>query len=327
VVLDIKQARGRDLLLELVAGADVLVENFRPGVMDALELSTSTLHDANPRLLHCSITGFGHSGPYRDRPAMDVVVQAMSGFMAKTGFVDGPPVKSGVTIGDQVTATFAALAVVAALRQRDQDGRGRFVDVTLFESLLSFLWDEPVDYYADVGLPPRSGNVDLRSAPLGVYATRDGHVAIVITDNRQWVALCNRFGRSDLAQLTATDRQGDGVGPTNEVVAAWCLANTTAECMAVFTECDVPAGPVEAPDIGRTDAHVAALGSLEELRHASQDEPTPFLGARLPFRIGDVDLGASPAEPLGSSTDAVLRERCALDNETLADLRAAGVIG
>ena len=326
LVIDVKHPRGRELVLELLRETDVLVDNFRPGVMDGLGLPEPTLRAASPRLLHCSITGFGHEGPYRDRPTMDVVVQAMSGFMAKTGFADGPPVKSGVMIGDQVTSVFAALAIVAALRQRDQDGQGRFIDVTLFESLLNFLWDEPVDHYADSGLPPRSGNVDLRSAPLGVDETADGHVAIVTTDNRQWVALCGHFGRPDLATLTTADRQGDGVAAVNDVVGGWCRARTTAECLAVFAECDLPAGAVEAPSVGRSDPHVAALGTLERLRHGGRGAPTPFLGARLPFRIGDVDLGASPAEPLGRSTDAVLRARCALDDATLLQLRADGVI-
>ena len=327
LVIDIKHPRGREVLLNLLAGTDVLVENFRPGVMDGLELSPDVLATANPSLLHCSITGFGHAGPYRDRPAMDVVVQAMSGFLAKTGFADGPPVKSGVMIGDQLTSVFAALAIVAALRQRELDGRGRFVDVTMFESLLNLLWDEPVDHYADSGLPARSGNVDLRSAPLGVYETADGHVAIVLTDDRQWRALCGHLGRADLARLTSADRQGDVMVEVNDVVGEWCRIHTTAECMAAFADCDLPAGAVEPPSVGRTDPHVAALGSLERLGGGLGGEPTTFLGARLPFRIGDVDLGASPAEPLGSSTDAVLRERCGLDDATLADLRASGAIG
>jgi crotonobetainyl-CoA:carnitine CoA-transferase CaiB-like acyl-CoA transferase len=327
LVIDIKHPRGRDLLLQLVRDADVLVENFRPGVMEGLGLSRAALEDANPRLLHCSITGFGHAGPYRDRPAMDVVVQAMSGFLAKTGFPDGPPVKSGVMIGDQLTSVFAALAVVAALRQRDQDGRSRLVDVTMFESLLSLVWDEPVDHYADSGLPPRSGNVDLRSAPLGIYATADGHVAIVTTDNQQWVALCGHLGRPDLARLTTADRQGAVMNEVNDAVASWCASRSTVECMTVFADCDLPAGAVEPPSIGRSDEHVAALGSLEQLRHGLHGDPTPFLGARLPFRIDDVDLGASPTEPLGTSTDEVLRARCALDETTLTRLRADGVIG
>jgi crotonobetainyl-CoA:carnitine CoA-transferase CaiB-like acyl-CoA transferase len=197
----------------------------------------------------------------------------------------------------------------------------------MFESLLALLWDEPVDHYADTGRPPRSGNVDLRAAPLGVYATADGHVAMTLTNQAQWTALCARMGRDDLATLTTADRQGDGATAIHAVVAAWCAASSTAECMAVLEACDVPAGPVEPPSVGRDDPHVAARGALESLRCGSVDTPTPFRAARLPFRIDDVDLDAHPAEPLGASTDAVLRGRCGLDDTTLHALRADGVIG
>ena len=327
LVLDVKHPRGRELLLELLRDTDVLVENFRPGVMDALGLARTTLEAANPRLLHCSVTGFGHTGPYRDRPAMDLVVQAMSGLMAKTGFADGPPVKSGVMIGDELTSVFAALAVVAALRQRDQDGQGRLVDVTMFESLLNLVWDEPVDHYEDAGRPERSGNTDLRAGPIGAFPTADGHVAIVLTDDTQWVKLCDHLGRPDLAPLTRADRRGEVLADVTAAVAAWCATRATSECMAAFDDCDLPAGPVEPPWVARRDPHVAALGTLEPLGHGALAGTTGFLGPRLPFRIDDVALGTGPAETLGASTDAVLRDRCGCDDAELLRLRADGVIG
>ena len=327
IVLDVKDPRGRDLVLQLVGDADVLVENFRPGVMDALGLSRAALEAANPRLLHCSVTGFGHTGPYRDRPAMDLVVQAMSGLMAKTGAPDGPPTKSGVMIGDELTSVFAAFAIMAALRQRDQDGRGRLIDVTMFESLLNVVWDEPVDHYEDAGLPPRSGNTDFRAGPIGAFATTDGHVAMVLTDDSQWVRLCAHLERPDLAGLTRAERRGDVLAAIHATVADWCAARTTAECVTALRDCDLPAGPVEPPWVGRHDPHVAALGSLERLGHGALDGPTDFLGPRLPFRIDDLDLGTTAAETLGASTDAVLRARCGLDDDALRRLRSDGVIG
>lgn len=327
VVLDVKHPRGRELLLRLLRGADVLVENYRPGVMDALGLSRDALDAVNPRLLHCSVTGFGHRGPYRDRAAMDLVVQAMSGLMGKTGFPDGPPVKAGVMIGDEVTAVFAVVGVLAALRQRDQDGRGRFVDVTMFESLLNLVWDEPVDFYEEAGRPERTGNVDLRAGPLGAFATRDGHVAMVLTSDEQWGRLCRRIGRPDLATLTRTDRRGEALARATTAVEQWCAARTSDACMDVFDACDIPAGPVRPPWAGRHDPHVVATGALAPLSHGALDGPTGFLGPRLPFRIHDVDLPVGTAEILGASTDAVLRERCGCDDAELTSLRAAGVIG
>jgi crotonobetainyl-CoA:carnitine CoA-transferase CaiB-like acyl-CoA transferase len=327
VVCDLRDPRGRDLLLRLLAGADVLVENFRPGVMDGLGLDRTRLEAANPRLIHCAVTGFGPTGPYRDRPAMDLVVQAMSGLMAKTGFPDGPPVRSGAMVGDEIASAFAALAVLGALRQRDQDGRGRVVDVRMYEALCNLVWDEPVDHYEDAGLPERAGNLDPRAGPIGVFATSDGHVAVVLTDDAQWVRLCARMERSDLAAMTRSDRRGAGLAVANAAVATWCATRTTAECVAGFDACDLPAGPVLPPWAARHDPHAAATGVLEPLRHGATGAPTGHLGPRLPFRIDDVDLTTTPAEPLGASTDAVLRERGGCDDAELAALRAAGVIG
>jgi crotonobetainyl-CoA:carnitine CoA-transferase CaiB-like acyl-CoA transferase len=236
-------------------------------------------------------------------------------------------VKSGVMLGDEVTSVFAALAVLAALHQRDRDGRGHFVDVTMFESLLNLVWDEPVDYYEDAGRPPRSGNVDFRAGPVGAFATADGHVAMVLTGQPQWVKLCGYLGRPDLAGLTRTERRGDVLTAVNAAVAQWCASRTTAECIAALDDCDLPAGPVEPPWVGRHDPQVGALGSLEPLGHGALDAPTGFLGPRLPFRIDEVDLRTTPAETLGASTDEVLRERCGCDDAELRALRADGVIG
>lgn len=327
VVLDLKHPRGRELFLGLVAWADVLVENFRPGVMDALDLSEAVLTTRNPLLVHCSITGYGHDGPYRDRPAMDLVVQAMSGMMAKTGFPDGPPVKSGVMIGDELTAVFAALAVLAALRQRDCDGRARFVDVAMFDALLNVVWDEPVDHYEDAGLGERFGNTDPRAGPIGAFATLDGYVAMVLTDDDQWQRLCDTMGRPDLKHHTRATRRGQALAEVNAAVAAWCAAQSTADAVAALDACDLPCGSVRPPWVGRHDPHVAARGTLEPLRHGALSRPTGFLGPRLPFRIGDVDLSTAPAETLGASTASVLRDLCGLDEAELEQLRAEGVVG
>src|SRR4051812_7022629 len=326
VVLDVKDPRGVALFLDLVEWADVLVDNFRPGVLDGLGLSRDVLIARNDRLVHCSITGYGQNGPYRDRPAMDAVIQATSGFMAKTGFPDGPPVKSGAMIGDEIPAVFAALGVLAALRARDQDGKGRFVDLSMFEALLTILWDEPIDHYEDAGLGPRFGNTDPRAGPIGVFATRDGHVAMVLTSDEQWAPLCDAMARPDLAHHTSATRRGDTLAVINAAIAEWCATLATDDVVATLDACGIPVGPVQPPWVGRRDPHVAARGSLHRLGHALLDEPTPYLGARLPFLIDDVDLSSTPAEPLGLSTDAVLREICGVSDADLAALRADGVI-
>jgi formyl-CoA transferase len=327
VVVDLHDERGRAILLRLAAWADVLVENFRPGYLAARGLSHEELLAANPRLVHCAVTGFGHTGPYRDLPAMDLVVQAMSGLMAKTGFPDGPPTKSGVMIGDQVPTLFAVIGILAALRARDRDGAGRFVDVSMMDSLLQLVWDEPVDHYERAGMPPRSGNTDLRAGPIGAFATRDGHVTIVPTSEEHWQRLCVEMDRPDLAVHTRATRRGERLQALVAEVGAWCRERTTAEVLAAFRRTGAPSGAVEPPAVGRTDPHVAERGSLEELAYAPAGGPTGYLGATVPFHISDAEVGAAPAERLGASTDAVLRDLCGLADDELATLRADGVIG
>ena len=147
IVLDLETAEGRAILARLAGQADVLVQNYRPSTLDRLGLDYETLAALNPRLIYCAISGYGLTGPYRDRMAMDIAIQAASGFLARTGFPDGPPVKAGATVGDQVPGVYAALGILAALRQREQTGLGQLVDVGMFDVVASLVWDEPIELY------------------------------------------------------------------------------------------------------------------------------------------------------------------------------------
>lgn len=328
VVLDLKSEDGRRVFEQLVGHCDVLVENAVPGAMQRLGLDYASLAPKHPRLVYCAITGYGEDGPYRDRPSMDLVVQAMSGLMAKTGFPDGPPTKVGATIGDQVPAIFAALGVVAALRQRDLEGRGQRVDVAMLDSLLTLLWDEPIDDFAAQGLPERVGNGDPRGAPLDVFPTRDGYAAVVLTQDAQWRALCDTMERPELA-----DRYPDyaarlaGRAAVNAAVAAWCREHETDAVVEQLLAHGIPAGPVCSPYDAPRDPHVQHRGALQRLRHPDRDEPTDFLGPALPIRFSSGAVEQTPAEPLGASTDAVLRELLELDDSEIARLREAGAFG
>ncbi len=338
VVLDLRRPGGLEALHRLVARSDVLVENFTPGTLEALGLGDEVLGRLRPGIIRCSITGYGEEGPYRDRPSMDLVVQAVSGLMAKTGFPDGPPTKVGVTVGDQVPALFAALGVVAALRGRERDGsresaggqdgaRVLRVDVAMLDALLALIWDEPVDDYRDRGLPERFGNGDPRGVPLGTYACRDGMVALLVVGDAQWQAMAGLLGRPELAARLPTAR--DRLEHREEVeaaVAAWCAGRDRNEVVERLSAAGIPAGPVEPPWVGATDPHVRARGSLEALRHPDLPEPTPYLGARFPVRFGGRPPETAPAEPLGASTEAVLREVAGLDEAALRALREGGAI-
>ena len=328
VVLDLTTEAGAEVLRGLVARADALVENFRPGVMDELGLGWSTLQALNDRLVYCAITGYGPDGPYRDRPSMDIAIQAMSGLMAKTGFPDGPPTKVGAMIGDQVPGVFAALGVVSALRQRDLDGRGQYVDVAMLDGLLTLLWDEPLDQYEDDGWPERRGNGDPRGGPLDCFRTSDGWVALVVGTDGHWSRMTRQMGRPELAEQYPTVRErAPSIDQLNGIVADWAAGMTTDEFLAQLGAAGVPAGPVNPPWIARRDPHVAHRGSLERLGHADLDEPSRYLGPRLPIRFSRADTSTRPAEPLGASTHSALAELLGLDADALAALATRGAFG
>jgi len=328
IVIDLQREPGRALFRRLVALADVLLDNFRPGVMEALKLDYAALEHINPRLVHCSITGYGHDGPYRDRPSMDLVVQAISGLMAKTGFPDGPPTKVGVTIGDQVPGLYAALGILAALRERDRSGRGQFVDVAMLDALIALLWDEPLDEFEAQGVPERVGNTDPRGAPLDVFRCEDGWIAIVVGGQEAWRRMTEVMQRPDLYRSYPglRDRLANR-DAVQDAVARWCRERGSEDIVRALSAIGVPSGPVQSPWSGRVDPQVAHRGALEPLRHPDLEEPSPYLGPVLPIRLSRASLETEAAEPLGASTDGVLRDLLELDDEEIAQLRKSKAIG
>jgi len=326
VAIDVTVAKGAALARRLATRSDVLVENSRSDDMTRFGLGYEQLAAANVRLVYCAISGYGYDAP--DRPAMDNIVQAASGVMAKTGFADGPPLRAGITIADHMSAVYAALGILAALRQRDTTGRGQLVDVAMFDVLTASVWDEPVDHYAAIGMPPRTGNADGRGAPINTYRCADGWIALTCTSDRQWRQLCDLMDRDDA--LTAWPTIRERAGAKEEIDAAlqaWTVNRPVREVETALLAIGFPAGRVRDPIEAADDPHIRSRGVLDELRHpgAPVDRPSGFLGATLPISFaGRVAL--APAEVLGASTDVVLRDLAGCGDDDLAQLRAGGVI-
>ncbi|MDQ1521681.1 MAG: hypothetical protein QOI55_2754 [Actinomycetota bacterium] len=319
---------GAGLVRRLATTADVFVENSRPGAMaSSFGLGYGDLAASNPRLVYCSISGYGQTGPEATRPAMDMAVQAASGLMAKTGFPDGPPLRAGIAIGDHVAASFAALGIVAALRQRDTTGRGQHVDLAMLDVLTALVWDEPVDHYAAVGMPVRTGNADPRGAPINAYACVDGWVAVTLSSDEQWRGLCKVMGREDLVERWPSVRErARAAGEVDAAVAAWSAALPAVEVEATFLALGIAAALVRDPIDARDDPQVRARELLEPLRHPSAGRDSGFLGPRLPIAFDGRVEQLSPAEQPGASTDAVLRN-AGVDPAEITALRERGVIG
>ena len=327
VVLDLGRPEGVDAFRRLVANVDVLVDNFRPGVMDSLGVGYETLSALNPQLIHASITGYGPDGPDADLASMDLIIQGRSGLMAKSGFPDGPPIKAGATVGDQFPAALCALGVVAALRQRDFDGQGQHIDVAMLDSLVTMLWDEPLDLYRERGMPDRIGNGDPRGI-LDTFATQDGWVTLVVTSDSQFERLTEEMNRPDLWDL----------GPTIPVRAAnrteickgvseWMADRTTEAALACLHAIRVPAGAVASAYASADDPQIQHRQALVPLRHPHASEPTTRLGPAFPIKFSRSNTDQTAAETLGASTQEVLKQIAGLTQEEIDRLRAKGVLG
>jgi CoA:oxalate CoA-transferase len=327
IVLNLKHPRGQALLLDLAARADVLVENYLPGTLERLGLPYARLAERNPRLIYAALSGFGQTGPYARRPALDVIVQAMAGTMSITGEADGEPMRAGASIGDVTGALYATIGILAALQERERSGRGQFLDVALLDSQIALLENAFARYFASGEVPGRHGTSHPLITPFQAFATADGYLVIAASSQAQWRALCDVLGRDDLpadarfAERAARTRHRAELVP---ILAAAFAERPTAAWLAALDAAGVPCGPVNTVDAVAADPHVQARDMLTSL-----DVPGlgPTRAVNSPLRLSRTPAApAGPPPRLGEHTDTVLARHLALTPTDLAALRAAGTI-
>ncbi len=244
IVLDLKAPDDLEIARALAARADVLVENFRPGVMAKLGLGPDALQKINPRLVYASVSGFGQTGPNTARPAYDIIVQAMSGLMTQTGAPDGPPTMVGEAVADVAGGLFAAWGIMAALFDRERTGRGGVVDVALFDALVAMMPTAAARVLVCDQDPARTGNRHALSAPFGVYPAGTGHFALAVLNDRLFARFCSAIGRPDLVAdpRFATDSERCAHEPAlAEAIAGWAGGLSAADAVAALSEAGVPA--------------------------------------------------------------------------------------
>ncbi len=328
VVLDLKHPQGQALLLDLAARADVLVENFLPGTLARLGLPYARLAERNPRLIYAALSGFGQTGPYARRPALDVIIQAMAGTMSITGEPDGPPMRAGTSIGDLAGALYAVIGILAALHERERSGRGQMIDVALLDSQIALLENAFARYFATGEVPGRHGTSHPLITPFQAFPTADGYLVVAASSQAQWRALCGVLGREDLctdprfAERAARTRHRAELVP---ILAAAFATRPTADWLTRLEAAGVPCGPVNTIDAVAADPHVQARGMLVDL-------DVPGLGrtraVNSPLHLSRTPAGpAGPAPRLGEHTATALARHLGLDAAALAALRAAGAIG
>ena len=326
IALDFTRAEGADLVRALAARADVLVENFRPGTLDRYGLDHATLHALNPRLVYCSISGFGQDGPNAQRAGYDAMIQAEAGLMSLTGEAGGAPVKVGVAVSDLMCGMYAASAILAALQARHTSGQGAYLDIPLFDTQVAWLANQGLNYLVGAEVPQRLGSAHPNIAPYQVFATADGHLMLAVGNDAQFRRFCDVAGCPALAADARFRDNAARVAQREALVSAVAprlRLRSTREWMDALAAVDVPCGPVndlaQVFDHPQTRAHALAF----RMPHPELG-PLPQL-ANPVRRNGEAVRAALPPPRLGEHTEAVLAE-LGLEAPRIAALRAAGVI-
>lgn len=327
--LNLKLVEGRALFLDLVAHADAVVENFRPGVAERLGIGYAALRERNPGIVYCALSGFGATGPERDLKVYDLMTQAAVGLMSVTGHAEGGPVKTGTQLSDTIAGTYAALGVVSALLERSRSGQGQMIDVSMADCLFSMMMDEPLDCYEALGLAPRQGNRIMRFSPFNAYAASDGWVAIGAVSSGDWDGILAAIGREEL-QSDAEMRRVEWRIAHNEkvdaLVGGWTRERRVGEIVAALRQHDVPCAPVRTPREAIDWPQLRARDMIQPLKQVDGAE-TGVVAAGFPLKFNRSRSGhESPAPVPGSDTAAVLATYLGIGEERLRELRARGVV-
>lgn len=327
VAIDLRSRQGHEVLCDLVRRADVVIENFRPGVAPRLGIDYPALEKINSRIIACSISGYGQNGPGADRPAYDVIIQAMGGGMTITGEPNRPPVRMGLPVADLSGGLFSVIGILAALNDRNVTGRGQHIDIALLDchvSLLSYF----AAFYLIGGQVTRSvGSGHPSAEPYGAYPTQDGHMVIAVYNESFWPKLCAALGRPEIAtdQRFATNAQRVANRPAlREILREIMTSAPTDHWVERFTEAEVPAGPILTIDQTLADPQVLHRDMVVDI----EDENAGSL--RLtgnPVKLSLYrDPPTAPAPLLGAHGEAVLRDFLGYTTEQIAQLRNTGFV-
>jgi crotonobetainyl-CoA:carnitine CoA-transferase CaiB-like acyl-CoA transferase len=324
VTLDFKRPEGRAVLDGLLSTCDVLVENFRPGTLAKMGLDYGAVAPAHPRLVYCSISGFGQSGPRRQEPGYDAVMQAEGGLMSITGAADGPPYRLGVAIADITTGMFAAQGIAVALFARERSGRGQLVDVAMLDSVAALLSYQAAIYFATGSAPGRMGNRHPTIVPYETFAASDGDFVLAVGNDDQWRTFCRVAGIEADERFAANRQRVMQYAELRPRLAAVLRAHPRTYWIDRLTAAGVPCGSVRDLHDVFTDPQLAARDMIATLDH-------PTIGALrllgIPVKLSGTPAAVRSAPPtLGQHTDAVLVDDLGMSREAIGALRARGIV-
>ncbi len=330
LTLNLKSERGRQVFAELAEKSDVVVENFRPGLLDEMGIGYKALSERNPRLIYACISGFGslegYLGPYSKRPAYDIVAQAMGGLMNTCGQTDGPPTWLGVALGDIVSGMNAAYAIMLALYQREKTGRGQYIDISMYDTIIG-LAERSITAYSLTEQVLERGR-ERYMAPWGPFECRDGWVGIIVATEGDWAKFCQAIERPDLVghdgATSGPERAKNMSGWLGDIINGWFRLQTKADAGAKLLAVGLPVGPVQTAKEIFEDPHV-------EARRLMIDVPDPILGSvklvgPVARMSGDPEPLVGPAPLLGEHNAEILAERLGYSTEQVAGLKGDGII-
>lgn len=323
VAIDIAKPEGQQLIRDLAAQSDIVVENFKRGGLKKYGLDHESLRAANPTLICCSITGFGQDGPDADKPGYDLMIQAMSGFMSITGNADGPPRRMGVAMVDLTTGMNAAAAILAALYQRERTGEGQHIDIALFDVALSSLGNQALNYLVSGKAPGRTGNAHPNVVPYQPFETADGWIIVAVGNDNQFARFVELLGHGDMAEDERYRTNGARVENRDTLIpplAEAMKACTTADWTAALIEANVPHGPINTIEQAFAEPQAIHRGLSREIGGV------PQVASPLRLEASPTDA-ATPPPALGQDTDSVLADRLGLSAEDRDALRKKGILG
>jgi len=326
LTLNLKSAEGQAIARRLIATADIVVENFMPGVTAAFGLDYATLSAGQPGLIYCSITGYGQDGPYRDRPGYDFMIQAEGGVMSITGPIEGEPFKVGVAIVDISAGLYAVTAILAALHHRARTGRGQWIDVALFDAQLGWLANVAANYLVSGQPPARHGNAHPNIVPYEAFPTADGFIAVGIGSDAQWRRFTELAGRPELRDEPRYATNAGRVAAREELIGRLqdvFRGRATAEWLAALREARIPAAPINDIPTALSDPQALARRMVQTVEHPAG--PLPLVGPVA--KLSETPATVRTAPPLlGQHTDAILRDEMGYSPVEIDALRRDGVI-
>lgn len=330
VTLNLKHPDGVRLLMELADQSDVLVENFSVGVTKRLGIDFDSMHARNPRLIYCSITGYGQTGPDAHLKCFDAAAQAASGLMSMTGQPNGPPTKAGTALADSISSVFGLAGMLAALYHQQRTGEGQHVDVAMVDSLFSLIYDDPLEGYGQLGLDYRQGNRAPRVSPFNSYKTRARWLIIATATDVHWQTLCDVMGRPELKDhpdyATSSNRllNNDAV---DAIVAEWAATQDGDAVMASLREAGIVCSPINDIEDVKAWPHIRARGMIEDLVHPTLGKLEGLDAAGYPIKFSGTETGyGGPPVMSGHDNGEIFGELLGHDAAALEKLAADGVI-